>query len=137
MRKNKTKGFTLIELLIVIAIIAILAAVLIPNLLAARKRANDTVATAYLSDVAKFEEMYQIDNNSYTDTQGNLTTLGLKNTPANVNFDIVSADANNYCAIAMHTGGTVWFAVDPANGVHRVSGQTDPNSAPSAAVACP
>src|SRR5690606_40412451 len=62
MRNRKTQGFTLIELLIVIAIIGILAAVLIPNLLNARARAFDTAAQTCLKEIGANEEMLASTN---------------------------------------------------------------------------
>ncbi len=59
------KGFTLIELLIVVAIIAILAAIAIPNFLAAQIRAKVSRAKNDLRTIATALESYQVDNNMY------------------------------------------------------------------------
>lgn len=58
-------GFTLLELLIVIAIIGLLAAVLIPNLIAGRARANDTAAAGCAKQIATGQEMVFIDSGAY------------------------------------------------------------------------
>lgn len=65
MLKNNNRGFTLIELLIVVAIIAILAAIAIPNFLAAQIRAKVSRAKGELSTVATALESYYVDNNYY------------------------------------------------------------------------
>jgi prepilin-type N-terminal cleavage/methylation domain-containing protein len=56
------KGFTLIELLIVVAIIAILAAIAVPNFLEAQTRAKVTSALANDRNIATACEAYRIDN---------------------------------------------------------------------------
>ncbi len=63
--KNNTQGFTLIELLIVIAIIGILAAVLIPNLLGAQKRAYDTSAMSCAKSIQSAQATAQVDSQGY------------------------------------------------------------------------
>ncbi len=63
--KKRTSGFTLIELLIVVAIIAILAAIAIPNFLQAQVRAKISRVKADMASMATALESYEVDNDQY------------------------------------------------------------------------
>ena len=62
---QRQRGFTLIELLVVVAVIAILAAIAIPNFLEAQTRAKVSRARADMKTVVTGIEMYRVDNNAY------------------------------------------------------------------------
>jgi prepilin-type N-terminal cleavage/methylation domain-containing protein len=62
---KKVQGFTLIELLIVVAIIAILAAIAVPNFLEAQIRSKVSRINTDLRSVATALEAYMVDNNMY------------------------------------------------------------------------
>jgi type II secretion system protein G len=59
------KAFTLIELLIVVAIIAILAAIAVPNFLEAQTRSKVSRTKADMRSVSVALEAYATDNNRY------------------------------------------------------------------------
>lgn len=64
-RNDTERGFTLIELMIVVAIIAILAGILIPNFVNARAQAQTSACESNLRAIATSMELFYADNQHY------------------------------------------------------------------------
>jgi len=74
---KKQKGFTLIELLIVVAIIGIIAAIAIPNLLNAIDRGKQKRTMADMRSIGTAIESYAVDNNFYPKGMSDATAAGI------------------------------------------------------------
>lgn len=70
---KKNQGFTLIELMIVVEIIAIIAAIAIPNYLRTRIQANEAAAIANLRVILDAQTNYNTQYYEYTDDLNELT----------------------------------------------------------------
>ena len=73
---NKNRGgFTLVEIMIVVAIIALLAAIAVPNFLRARKRSQATRILEDLRMVDSAIDQYAIETNKTTGVAANWTDI--------------------------------------------------------------
>lgn len=100
------KGFTLVEIMIVVAIIALLAAIAIPNLLRARISANDSLAQSTVRAISTAAETFGTSNQG--NYPGNITSLTGATPPyLNATYCGSLLSGYNYACTFSSTGYTV------------------------------
>jgi prepilin-type N-terminal cleavage/methylation domain-containing protein len=131
----RSRGFTLIELLIVVAIIAILAAIAVPNFLEAQMRSKVSRVMSDQRTIGVAVESYRVDNNKlpawvgdatlptwYSNTTGfyrQLTTPVAYATSASIFEDpFVSSRGGNFWK---------WYAIAPSYALPGWGDHTKPN----------
>lgn len=111
------EGFTLIELMIVVAIMAILVAIAIPQLSLYRAKSYNTAATSDLKNAAIAQEAYYVDNRLYTNNITNLATDPYNlHISQGVSIGVSSATNEAYIMTAYHSAGNKTYILSGPGG---------------------
>jgi prepilin-type N-terminal cleavage/methylation domain-containing protein len=110
------KGFTLIEIAIVVAIIGILAVIAIPRFTANRRQAQDTASKQALQQLAKAQEDYYLQNQTYTMDRNALQASSGWFVEPQITIVIQFADSTSWSATATHVSSGQIFSYASAHG---------------------
>jgi type IV pilus assembly protein PilA len=121
--RTKQKGFSLIELLIVVAIILIIAAIAIPNLLRSKMAANEASAVSSLRTLNTVMVEY---TNTYGTDPANLASLAPATTPSSTAADLVDQLLSTDPAVK--SGYTITYTNGGGNPITTYTMVADPVS---------